>query len=119
MSRPARHGPTTVFRFRFRTDDAARLQRIKTATRSKTDADAIRHALLVADARLNGGASVSPAKETGPRVNGIASQTSGVSSTPPAPSPPLEVCMKCGFAVKPSWIGVKHKALGAKVWCSP
>lgn len=87
MARPARHGPTTVFRFRFRQDDADRLNRIKAATASKNYADAVRHALVIADARLNGGATVAKVKEPGPAQHSVRSTSDRASSAHAAPAP--------------------------------
>jgi hypothetical protein len=100
MARPARHGPTTVFRFRFRQADAERLQRIKDATSSKTDADAIRHALLVADAKLTAPTPVPATKESGRAQHSTTGSTTSVraSSAQPAPTPHGRSCQTCKTA---------------------
>lgn len=106
MSRPARHGPTTVYRFRFRQDDQARLDRIKIATASKTDSEAIRYALIVADARLNGKATVRSHKESGPASSGSTSYA-GSRQTTTAPVPQARVCEACGLPM------ARHQLTGA------
>lgn len=95
MARPAHHGPTTVFRFRFRQADAERLQRIKEATSSKTDADALRHALTVADAKLKGSPSLPNHKEPGAAHQNGSTSTSPASSAEAAPAPHGRNCPKC------------------------
>ncbi len=70
-----------------------RLGRIKEAIQGRTDADAIRHALVIADARLNAVAVVPKLKEPG-RVTSQGSPVPADSSPATAPASPCPKCKK-------------------------